>query len=314
MHVSTRTAGHDASCVGCDPAFAAQLAQTMRRRLSDSTAGMSDACIVERVRAGVARAIRDGATSSSAISRYVLLMFALEPEFAQRRRVQEHIATRAERLDTALASLHANSHPNCWYRVAPSYVERRWQVLFSREDVFLHQSLKAEMSKEPMGEDLPPQLSPAYGYQLDVPYVATPEEQVLKMLELAQVGSDDTVVDLGSGDGRIVITAAAHFGARGIGIELNPDLVLEAQRAAARTGVEDRVSFHRRDLFDADVSEATVVTMYLLHNINVALRHRLLDQLRSGARIVSRHFDMGEWKPDLRIGSRAESIYCWHVP
>lgn len=256
----------------------------------------------------MARAIRSGAASAEVVARYVLLMFALEPEFERRSRIREQVAVNGT---GALLSLHATGHPNCWYRVERAVVEQQWEALAG--DV-RHEPLPIDSFDEPLSEELPPQLSPGYGFQLDVPYVETPDDDVRRILELAQVGPEDTLIDLGSGDGRIVIAAALRFGARGIGIELNPELVLAAQQGAERAGVADRVSFQRRDLFDADLSGATVVTMYLLRRINLALRKRLLEQLRPGARIVSRHYDLGDWVPDVHHGSHADSIYCWRVP
>ena len=290
--------------------FAWGVAEALRRHFPDCTTDLSDACLLERVRGGIARAIRQGATSSSSISLYVTLMFALEPEFVERHRFRQHVAANGGSLEAALVALHSWSHPNCWYRVDRSFANERWQAFVGPR---FHPFLPIKKDGVLFEAQSLPQLAPAYGFQQDVPYVPTPEPRVIEMLELAQVGPDDTVLDLGSGDGRVVIIAAARFGARGIGIELNPDLVHEARLSAARAGVTDRVSFQRRDFHDADVSEATVVTMYLLRDVNLALRNRLTAQLRPGSRIVSRHFDMGEWIPRERIGSGPESIYCWHV-
>lgn len=308
------SANHHAECIGCDDTFVAELARVVRKLLPASIAGLNDASIVGRIEVGVTRAMRQGATTALTISRYVSLMFALEPEFAERRRVREHIAATGGKLEASLESLPRISHPNCWYRVERSLIDAQWEALSSVDDVLRHPSLPVSRNTWIFDDEVPRQLSPDYGYQLDVPYFATPEDEVLSILEFAEVGSADTVMDLGSGDGRVVITAAARFGARGIGIELNPDLVQESRLAAVRAGVADRVVFHRRDLCDADLSAATVVTMYLLRDVNLFLRHRLLEQLRPGARIISRHFDMGDWKPDSQLGSGAQSIFCWRVP
>src|SRR5262249_15386514 len=128
----------------------------------------------------------------------------------------------------------------------------------------------------------------------DVAYVATPPTVVAKMLELAQVTKDDVVYDLGSGDGRIVIMAAQRFGARGVGVESNPDLVMEARENAHRAGVADRVQFLRQDLFETDLRAATVVTLYLMESVNRELRPKLWRELRPGTRVVSHDFGMGD--------------------
>jgi hypothetical protein len=159
--------------------------------------------------------------------------------------------------------------------------------------------------------------------ELRVPYVPTPQEVVDRMLEVAKVTSRDYVIDLGSGDGRIVITAARKFGARGFGVDLNPDRIAEANENAVRAGVTGRVTFHLGDLFEADLSEATVITMYLLPQVNLELRPRLLD-LRPGTRVVSHDFSMGDWEPDEHLKVEAKDkfggaggtsdVYLWIVP
>jgi SAM-dependent methyltransferase len=152
----------------------------------------------------------------------------------------------------------------------------------------------------------------------DAPYVSTPDNVVRAMLELAEVTTGDVVYDLGSGDGRITIIAAREFGARGVGIEIDPDLVAHSRRRAARAGVADRVQFFHQDLFEADVSPATVVTLYLGQEVNLRLRPKLLRDLRPGARIVSHDFGMGDWPPlrAVRIDSRDRShnVLLWLVP
>jgi SAM-dependent methyltransferase len=148
----------------------------------------------------------------------------------------------------------------------------------------------------------------------DVPYVPTPQAVVDAMLEVAQVGKDDVIYDLGSGDGRIVITAAQKFGARGVGIEINPELVQEATANAQAAGVSDRVQFVQQDLFQSDFSEATVVTLYLLPDINLRLRPQLFQQLKPGTRVVSHAFDMGEWEPEKTLEVDGRTIYFWVIP
>jgi len=153
----------------------------------------------------------------------------------------------------------------------------------------------------------------------DAPFVATERRVARRMLELAGVTSEDVVYDLGSGDGRIPIIAAQHFGARGVGIEIDPNLVAKSRKQARIAGVADRVEFRQKDLFDADVRDATVVALYLWPEINVKLRPKLLRQLDSGDRIVSHDFRMGEWEPDrtLKAGkdkTGTATLYLWTVP
>jgi SAM-dependent methyltransferase len=156
-------------------------------------------------------------------------------------------------------------------------------------------------------------LAPA-AVELDVPYVPTPMRVVRKMLNLAEVGENDIVYDLGSGDGRIVITAAKERGARGVGIDMNPERIRESKANAAEAQVGDRVTFLQQDLFQTDISEATVLTLYLLRRVNLEIRPKILYELRPGTRVVSHAFDMGEWEPDqvVRVGSN--TVFYWVVP
>lgn len=150
--------------------------------------------------------------------------------------------------------------------------------------------------------------------RLDVPFVPTPQPVVDKMLELAKVDKNDVVYDLGSGDGRIVITAAKEHGARGIGIDLNPQRVAEARANAKSAEVENRVQFKTGDLFQVDLSPASVVTLYLLPDINRKLRPQLWSQLRPGTRVVSHAFDMGpEWPPERVEQVDGRTVYLWTV-
>jgi SAM-dependent methyltransferase len=149
--------------------------------------------------------------------------------------------------------------------------------------------------------------------------VATSQSIVVKMLEAVGVTEDDVVYDLGSGDGRIVITAAKRFGARGVGVEIDPNLVAKARANAEEAGVADRVTFHEGDLFEADVSDATVVALYLWPEVNIKLRPKLLRQLDPGDRIVSHDFRMGDWEPDRSVylgegKTGRETAYIWTVP
>jgi SAM-dependent methyltransferase len=132
----------------------------------------------------------------------------------------------------------------------------------------------------------------------EVPYVPTPEEVVVEMLKMAEVTPSDIVYDLGCGDGRIVITAAKVFGARGVGVDIDPNLIRQSNEKARKAGVTDRVRFIEQDLFETDIREATVVALYLLPELNLQLRPKLLRDLRPGSRIVAHEFDMGDWKPD----------------
>jgi SAM-dependent methyltransferase len=147
----------------------------------------------------------------------------------------------------------------------------------------------------------------------DVPYVPTPQAVVDEMLRLAQVRPDDFVIDLGCGDGRIPITAAANFGARALGVDIDPGRIADSIANAQKAGVTDRVSFRQGDLFDFDLGAATVVTMYLLPEINRKLRPRLLETLRPGTRVLSHDFDMGDWPPDRSI-SVQRRIHYWVIP
>ena len=148
----------------------------------------------------------------------------------------------------------------------------------------------------------------------DIHFVPTPEEVVEAMLRLAEVDKNDVVYDLGSGDGRIPITAARRFGARAVGIDLDPKLVAQATRSAQEAGVGDRVRFIEGDIFEADISAATVVTLYLLTSINERLRPKLLKDLRPGTRIVSHQFRMGDWQPDREIVVDYRPLFLWRVP
>jgi SAM-dependent methyltransferase len=146
----------------------------------------------------------------------------------------------------------------------------------------------------------------------EVPFVPSPQVVVDEMLRLAEVTKDDFVMDLGSGDGRILITAATKFGARGIGVDLDEHLVVQSEAAAQSAGVAQRVQFLRQDLFKTDLSRATVITMYLLPGVNMRLRPVLLN-LKPGTRIVAHDFDLGDWKPDAKVTIRKNAM-LWVVP
>lgn len=150
------------------------------------------------------------------------------------------------------------------------------------------------------------------------PYVPTPNEVVIEMMKMAGVAKEDVVYDLGSGDGRIVIIAAKEFGARGVGVEIDPQLIKQSSENARLAGVSDRVNFIQKDLFQADLSDATVVTLYLLPEVMQKLQPKLLRELKPGTRIISHQFDMKEWKPDrsevLRQPSRLHLVHYWIIP
>lgn len=148
----------------------------------------------------------------------------------------------------------------------------------------------------------------------DVPYVPTPQPVVDKMLELAAVTKNDVVYDLGSGDGRIVITAAKKYGVRGVGVDIDPERVKEANANAVLAGVADRVKFLEQDLFKTDLKEASVVTLYLLPEVNLRLRPKLWSELKPGTRVVSHAFDMGDWQPEQKVEVEGKTIYYWVIP
>jgi len=160
--------------------------------------------------------------------------------------------------------------------------------------------------------------------ELDTPYVPTPQVVVDRMLDMAQLKSGETVIDLGSGDGRIMIEAARKYGARGFGVEIDPKLVKISNERAVKAGVADRVKFLQQDLFKTDFHEANVLTLYLLPDVNLALRPKILAELKPGSRVVSHDYGMGDWRPDAeetipapdkKVGARKESqVFLWTVP
>lgn len=150
--------------------------------------------------------------------------------------------------------------------------------------------------------------------QSDVPYVPTPQPVVDRMLEMADLDSSDVVYDLGSGDGRIVIRAARTYGARGVGIEIDAERIEEARKNAEEAGVTDLVEFRQADLFEADFSEATAVTLYLLPSVNMKLRPKLFEQLAPGTPVVSHDFGMGGWTPEKTVEVNGDTIYRWTIP
>ena len=164
-----------------------------------------------------------------------------------------------------------------------------------------------------------PYVSPGYAQDSPfdskkiVPFVPSPQEVVNKMIELAGVGKNDTVYDLGSGDGRIVI-AAAKKGARAIGFEIDPELVQQSRENIRKAGLQELAEIRNQDILTVDVSGATVVTMYLLPDVNLKLKPNLLKQLKPGSRVVSHAFDMGDWKPDKTERVNGRTLYLWIIP
>jgi len=169
-----------------------------------------------------------------------------------------------------------------------------------------------------------PRAGDTQGFLSNAPYVPTPQSTVDRMLELAKVGPNDFVIDLGSGDGRIPITAAKRFGARGVGIEIEADLIEKSRFDAKWEGVADRVTFKIEDLFTTDLRPATVLTLYLFRELNIQLRPRILEQMKPGSRVVTHDWDMGEWEPDESLISpapdkpvgldRNSKIFLWYIP
>ena len=149
-------------------------------------------------------------------------------------------------------------------------------------------------------------------------FVATAPEVVNAMLEAAKVGPGDVVYDLGCGDGRIVVAAASRYGARGVGVDLDPERIREARENASRAGVSDRVTFLVQDFFATDVTPATVVALYLSPDVNLRLRPKLLRELRPGSRVVSHQFDMGDWLPErsveVPVAGAARRVFLWRIP
>src|SRR4051794_15212106 len=156
--------------------------------------------------------------------------------------------------------------------------------------------------------------APVTAPRLDVPYVPRPNPGGDGMLKIAGVSAAGTAYDLGCGDGRIVITAAKTYGAKGVGVDINPERIEEARANAKSAKVEDKVKFEENDLFKANIGNATVVTLYLLPDVNVRLKPKLMKELKPGTRIVSHSFDMGDWKPEREEVIEGRHIYLWTIP
>ena len=154
----------------------------------------------------------------------------------------------------------------------------------------------------------------AQNRQPDVIFVPTPQDLVEDMLRLVDVRKGDVLYDLGCGDGRIPVTAARRYGIRAVGIDIDPERIRESQENARKAGVAKLVDFRREDLFQADFKEATVVTLYLLPDLNLKLRPRLLAELKPGTRIVSHQFDMGDWKAEKKLEVNGRTVYFWTIP
>ncbi len=149
---------------------------------------------------------------------------------------------------------------------------------------------------------------------LDVPYVPTPQEVVDRMLQLGKIRAGEFHIDLGSGDGRIAVTSASKYGARSLGVDLNPVRIEEARANAKKANVSDRALFELKNLFETDIGKADIVTMYLLPSVNIDLRPKVLRDMWPGTRIVSHAFDMGDWKPDHRESVIGRTVYLWVIP
>ena len=179
-------------------------------------------------------------------------------------------------------------------------------------------ALVAASCVAPIGDAQQSPVAPPALRAPDVAYEPTPTEVVHAMLRLAKVTAADAVYDLGCGDGRIVITAARHLGARGVGVDIDPLRIDESRENARRAGVTDRIRFLNEDLFRTDISEATVVTLFLSQEVNLAVRPKLQRELKPGTRIVSHWHHMGDWKPQetvrVRSGDREHPIYLWIIP
>ena len=163
------------------------------------------------------------------------------------------------------------------------------------------------------GAILVPALALCQSASPDVPYVPTPQHVVNEMLKLADIKKGDILFDLGSGDGRIVITAAQNFGVKGTGIDIDPERIREAEDNAKKANVTSLVSFKQANLFDTDLRGANVVTLYLLPSINMKLRPKLWKELKPGTRVVSHSFDMGDWKPDKVVEVEHRKLYLWTI-
>lgn len=150
--------------------------------------------------------------------------------------------------------------------------------------------------------------------ELDVPFVPTPYDIINQMLSLADLQASDTLYDLGCGDGRIVITSAQKFGAKATGIDIDPYRISECNSNASKAGISEKISFVQSDIFSANISDATVITLYLLTNVNVRLQHKFFSELRPGTRIISHDFTMDSWPPDITRAAGSHTIYKWITP
>ncbi len=169
-------------------------------------------------------------------------------------------------------------------------------------------AFSAALAQAPAARKPAPQPTP------DVIFVPTPQEVVDEMLRIAEVKKGDVLYDLGSGDGRIAITAARKYGVKATGIDIDPERIREANENAKKAGVTNLVQFRQENLFTADFSDATIITLYLLPDLNVKLRPKLWNELKPGTRIVSHQFEMGAWKPEKKLESNGRTIYFWTVP
>lgn len=188
--------------------------------------------------------------------------------------------------------------------------------------LFLALAAPISASAQPDTSEVPRPVPPSIKddtLQKEAPFVATQTRVARRMLEAAGLSSTDVVYDLGSGDGRIPILAAKIYDARGVGVEIDPELVAESRKRARKVGVAEKVEFRQKDLFEADIGDATVVALYLWEHVNVKLRPKLLRELDPGDRIVSHDFRMGKWEPDTTFRAGKDKtgeavIHVWTVP
>ena len=193
---------------------------------------------------------------------------------------------------------------------------RRWFLLFVMAVLVSSGWLISEsIGLKPTSDSLLAQAQPS-GFESKkiVPFVPTPQEVVEGMLELAQVNKGDVVYDLGSGDGRIVITAARKYGVQAVGFEIDPERIKESRESIRNQGLEKLAEIREQDILTVDLSRADVLTMYLLPSVNLKLRPKILSEMAPGSRVVSHAFDMGDWKPDKVVQVNGRNVYYWTVP
>jgi precorrin-6B methylase 2 len=193
---------------------------------------------------------------------------------------------------------------------------RRWFLLFALIALVSANWFVSGSERLGMSNDAVLAQSQQSGFESKkiVPFVPTPQEVVEGMLELAQVKKGDVIYDLGSGDGRIVITATKKYGARAVGFEIDPELIKQSRESIRREGLEQLAEIREQDILTVDLSQANVLTMYLFSSVNLKLRPKILSEMAPGSRIVSHAFDMGDWKPHKIVQINGRTVYYWTVP